>query len=173
MSFSILFSLALFLSILRFQMPLSSWHSPNLNRHSSPPFNGSPSHPLLPPNAFRINDNDIHNNKQLPAGCTAGTWSASPQSDRRWFAEAMRPASLVPEWLSHKEAGGRVWVVPNKAPTRITVLPVLLTKKCLLQSSALRLMRFVRLMCSVPITIWFPKKTLKLVCGGEKLMNPI
>lgn len=40
-----------------------------------------------------------------------------------------RPTSLVAEWLSHREACGRAWVVPSKAPTRTTLLPVLLTKE--------------------------------------------
>lgn len=86
-----------------------------------------------------------------------------------------RPTTLVVEWLSHREAGGRAWVVPSKAPTRITPLPVLLTKKCSLQSSALWFVRFMWLVCSVPITIWFPKKTLKFSLLEEekqKLMNP-
>lgn len=86
-----------------------------------------------------------------------------------------RPTILVIEWLSHREAGGRVWVVPSKAPTRSTLLPVLLTKRCLMQSNTLWLMRFTWLVCSVPITVWFPKKTLKFSLWKRKngnLMNP-
>lgn len=82
-----------------------------------------------------------------------------------------RPTILVVEWLSHREAGGRAWVVLSKAPTRSTLLPVLLTQRCLMQSNALWLVRFTWLVCSVPITIWFPKKTLKFSLWKRKKME--
>lgn len=166
--FSIFF-LSLFLSILLFKMfLLSSWHAPTQHTIISTLEWFSSSSPL-PSNAFKINDNDIHNNnKQLSADAQPEHRVLFPRDIAGAFP---RPTILVVEWLSHREAGGRAWVVLGKAPTRSTLLPVLLTKRCLMQSNALWLVRFTWLVCSVPITIWFPKKTLKFSLWKRKKME--
>lgn len=67
------------------------------------------SSPPPPSNAFRINDNDIHNNnKQLPAGCTAGTQSASPQRCRQVVSRGP-PSWSWNGWATGKQVGERGW----------------------------------------------------------------